>query len=649
MGGQSEDQERAEPLEMLRRRLAGGLARSRLSKTDLARGAGLGRTIVSQAFQDGGPVPSERTVTALGRVLRLPVEELLELRRAAELGVYRDVTGPGRPIAQWDPHDLEVHPAGHAPGTDPSVASGRPVLPGYVRREHDEVPSQAVSDASEGRSRMLVLVGASSTGKTRACWEAVQPLAESGWWLWHPFDPTRADAALEELQRVQPRTVVWLNEAQHYLADPALGERIAAALHGLLTDVRRGPVLVLGTLWPEYAKQYTSLPSSSAADRHSRVRELLAGRTVAVPDRFDTNALAGAAALAENGDLLLADALTRVHKDGYLAQDLAGGPQLLSRFQQASPAARAVLEAAMDARRLGVGLQLPQAFLTDAAHDYLTDRDYDQLPDDWTDAVFTELSHLDHGRQAPLSRVKPRPLRRPPGTTPDSSQTEIPASPALRLADFLEQHGRLTRRHLCPPASFWHAAYTHLTYADDLNALSNAASSRHRLQWAYHLSDRPASARSTDALPVLTLTGETAVNASGADLPAPPVADHSDSKALLAMARARDEAGDREGAEAVAREAADHDNPIVALILSWEREKAGDREGAEALARLSADYGSTTPLLSLAVMRDKAGDHEGAELLARQAADYGSTVSALLSMRWPHGLDPDGTPSLPWQ
>lgn len=64
---------------------------------------------------------------------------------------------------------------------------------------------------------MVVLVGTSSTGKTRACWEAVQPLADKGWRLWHPFDLTRADAALEDLKkRVQPRTVVWLNEAQHY-------------------------------------------------------------------------------------------------------------------------------------------------------------------------------------------------------------------------------------------------------------------------------------------------------------------------------------------------------------------------------------------------------------------------------------------------
>ncbi|MFD0602147.1 transposase [Streptomyces aureus] len=94
---------------------------------------------------------------------------------------------------------------------------------------------------------MVVLAGTSSTGKTRACWEAVQPLAPSGWRLWHPFDPTRAEAALSDLHRVRTRTVVWLNEAQHSLGNPGEGERIAAALHTLLVRPERGPVLVLGS------------------------------------------------------------------------------------------------------------------------------------------------------------------------------------------------------------------------------------------------------------------------------------------------------------------------------------------------------------------------------------------------------------------
>ncbi|WP_152646391.1 hypothetical protein [Streptacidiphilus albus] len=116
----------------------------------------------------------------------------------------------GVPIGSCDPLDLEVHPAENGSGRD---AAAR--LPGYVPRAHDAQLAAVVAQAAAGRSVMAVLVGSSSTGKTRACWEAIQPLAHAGagWRLWHPFDPTRADAALAGIQAVGPRTVVWLNEA----------------------------------------------------------------------------------------------------------------------------------------------------------------------------------------------------------------------------------------------------------------------------------------------------------------------------------------------------------------------------------------------------------------------------------------------------
>jgi hypothetical protein len=115
----------------------------------------------------------------------------------------------------------------------------------------------------------------------------------------------------------------------------------------------------------------------------------------------------------------------------------------------------------MDARRLGVGLNLPQAFLTDAAPDYLHDTDWDQFTDDWAEQAYAEFAQQVHGKQAPLSRATPRPQRHQPG--PSTSAKVPPAQsewPVFRLADYLEQHGRLTRRALCPAASFWHAAHT---------------------------------------------------------------------------------------------------------------------------------------------------------------------------------------------
>ncbi|WP_432250739.1 helix-turn-helix domain-containing protein [Streptomyces sanyensis] len=650
-------------LTALRARLETGRARMRLNQTQLAARAGLSRGTVHKVFKAGEPVPTTDTVVAVARALGLPVGELLALRRTAVGAGDGDRAGPGRPVGQWDPHALEVHPAGMTLESAGGVE--RRVLPGYVAREHDQRLARAVQDAEAGRSRMVVLVGESSTGKTRACWEAVQPLADQGWWLWHPYDPTRAEAALEELHRVGPRTVVWLNEAQHYLGDPHAGERIAAAIHTLLVQPERGPVLVLGTLWPDYATQYTALPSPEAPDPHSRVRELLAARTVNIPAAFDPAALAKATTLAEAGDRLLADALTRAGDDGRVTQDLAGAPELLHRYEQATPAARALLEAAMDARRLRVGLHLPQAFLTDAAPDYLTDTDYDQLTDDWAEQAYAELATPVHGKHAPLRRATPRPQRRPPSPTPTDSPTPSPGGPVFRLADYLEQHGRTTRPDLCPPASFWHAAHTHLTHPDDLNYLAQAAEDRHRLQWAHHLRHRAAHHGGASALACLAVRREQSGDHAGAEALARQAAEYGDPSALVRLAVRREQnldracaktlyqeaadhgsssalvsmswmlmqSGDHAGAEALTRQAAERGDPSALARLSWMRDQIGDHAGAEALTRQAAEYGDPSALVRLAVRREQSGDHAGAEALARQAAERGDP-SALVRLGW---------------
>lgn len=616
----------------LRRRLGDGLAASGLDKTLLSRRTRLSRTTVSGAFRLGGPAPSDRTVAALAKALALPVEELLELLRCAtaptaEPNLGGD-SGPGRPIGQWEPHDLEIHPAGTA--VSRTDLPRQQVLPGYVEREHDQTLAAVVQHARAGRSRMVVLSGTSSTGKTRACWEAVRPLADAGWKLWHPFDPTRAEAALSQLEFVRPRTVVWLNEAQHYFGDTHAGEQIAAALHALLTDERRMPVLVLGTLWPGYDRQYTALPVAGGQDPHSRVRELLAGRTVSVPESFDTKALDAAGLLARNGDHLLADALTRAGAHGRLTQDLAGAPELLRRYETGSPAAQALLQAAMDARRLGVGLHLPQNFLIHAATGYLADADYGELTEDWGEVAFAELAESVHGKHAPLRRV----ASRPPGTPQYATLPSVISDPVYRLADYLEQHGRQARRSLCPPASFWHSAHAVLTDPYAINRLADAAYERYRLEWALHLKRRAVDAGHPEAYRSLAKRLEEAGNRSEAESLLRQAADAGDTRAYTDLAFQRENDGDLEGAESLAHQAAEAGNPkLRALFASW-REEDGDRKRAEALVREIAAAGSPQAMRTLAAWRKEAGDLEEAENLARQAADEGDSEALTLLAGW---------------
>jgi hypothetical protein len=333
-----------------------------------------------------------------------------------------------------------------------------------VEREHDAELESVVAAAAEGASGIAVLVGGSSTGKTRACWQALEQLRSrpDGWRVWHPISPARPEAALRELPRVGPRTVVWLNEAQFYLdvPDGGLGEQIAAGLREALRDPDRAPVLVLATLWPQYWDILTARPASRG-DPHSQARELLAGRYISVPSAFTPAQLER---LPEAGDPRLAQA-ARAAEDGQVIQFLAGAPELMARYRNALPGAAALISAAMDARRLGMQLALPLGFLEAAAPGYLSGTDWDSLPEDWLEQALAYTAAPSKGIRGPLARIRPR-------TTGSASE-----GPAYRLADYLEQAGAQERLDALPPLEFWEAARRHAA-PGDLPALARHAESR---------------------------------------------------------------------------------------------------------------------------------------------------------------------------
>ncbi|MUN41676.1 hypothetical protein [Actinomadura litoris] len=387
--------------------------------------------------------------------------------QAAQAQAVVEAARPGTPLEQvTDPFAVEVH----RPITVDGATTG--LLPPYVRREHDERLDRVVARVLDGASAVTVLVAGSSAGKTRACWEALKPLRRAGGWrLWHPYDPTRPEAALQELDRVGPRTVVWLNETQDYLGGEA-GERVAAKLRALLTDASRGPVLVLGTLWPEHHAALTGRPGS-------QVRQVLGGAVIGVPGTFTGIDLAALGQTAST-DRRLAEAIEHA-EDGHVTQYLAGGPELLERLATADPAAKAVMWAAMDARRLGHRNALPLPLLEQAAPAYLTDLQHDQLGEDWLEQALAYTSRPCKGARGPLTRIRPRPSRTAPSrrardrhSNPDEDHGNVPV---YRLADYLDQHARDTRADQIPPIGFWVAAAAH-AHPGDQHTLGHAARAR---------------------------------------------------------------------------------------------------------------------------------------------------------------------------
>ncbi|MFI7701309.1 hypothetical protein [Nonomuraea sp. NPDC049480] len=519
----------------------------------------------------------------------------------------------GWPLTQVDPIALEVHPAIDAGAAAAVLGS----LPAYLPRAHDQVLADLVAEAEGGASRIVVLVGGSSTGKTRALWEAVRSLREP-WRLWHPIDPSHPQAALAGLRHVRPHTVVWLNESQHYLltADET-GEQVAAALRELLRTNERGPVLVMATLWPEYATMLSTVPKPGEPDRHPQARNLLKGAELLVPDTF-TGPELDAAAKAGNDDPRLAEAVQRA-RFGALTQYLAGGPALIERYQTATVEARAVLHAAMDARRLGHGAALPRLLLEQAAVGYMSQDQWDLLSEDWLEQTFAYLTDPRPCRGAlpPIARIRSRPGSGNP-------QTAM-AEPYYRLADYLEQHGTRSRRLICPPTEFWDAATQHAATPADHAALAISAYDRGRYRYSYNLWGRLAAAGSAYALQRLAGMRERAGDEEEAEQLYRAAAADGDTNALWCLARMRQRAGDQEEAEQLYRAAA-------VGTAHWDlirmREQAGDQEGAEQLARTATD---TRLLIALALKREQAGDQEGAERLARTVADTNALMVLALT------------------
>jgi hypothetical protein len=482
----------------------------------------------------------------------------------------------GRVIGELGETDallLEVHQAVKVR----TAAGTAPVLPVYLPRPFDDRLRREVARAEAG-SRIVVLVGESSTGKTRACWEAIRAVLPE-WRVWHPLSPRRPDAIMQALRcgQVGPRTVIWLNEAQRYLDAGAAGEEVAAALQDLLHQPQRGPILVLGSLWPRYRDQLTS----PGDDRHAAARQLLElAEMIQVPAQF------AGAEVTDHERLIRTDARLRLavgRADGRICQFLAGAFDLEDRYRAAGEVQQAVLCAAIDAYRLGNAPVLTEAFLRDAAHAYLHSHALDAAGCTWFADAMTYLTKPCHGVPGPLSYAWL-------GDDRDDTPGE-----RYGLADFLDHIGRAERAAIYPSARFWDAVSRHMTEPTTLVAF--AASARYRVRF------QRAAALYREA------------------------ADRGDGAALREFARLREQAGDRDEAAALYREAADRGDNTALRALAWLRETAGDRDGAVALYREAADRGDSGALRELTRLRGRTGARDAGAALYRETAGPGNAAT----------------------
>ncbi|EME60925.1 SEL1-like repeat protein [Amycolatopsis decaplanina] len=509
------------------------------------------------------------------------------------------------PIDDLDPFELEVHRAITA--LDATEAA-LPSLPRYVSRPHDDKLRQIVQRASEGTSEFIVLVGGSSAGKTRACWEAIQHLP-AGWTVWHPISPSPAQAVLDGLARVPPYTVVWLNELQHYLVSPEanVSELLAANVRELIRDRQRAPVLIMGTIWPEYLSGITNVPSPDEVDLHPQVRILLDDNKLPIPSRFSQEELVAVRTAASNDPRLRqAVAFSRF---GEITQYLAAGPAMVERYQAAPSPAQAVINAVLDVRRLVDAQDSPRSFLEHAAPGYLSDSEWQSASGHWLDQALTFAGAMCRGASGLVVRRRQK---------PGQSTTD---NPGFTLSDYLAQWGRTSRYFEVPPAEFWQAARDHFADTAVLLSLGSAAADRWRLRHAAMLFERAAEFGNLQALVLLGEMHARSGNFEQAETHYHRAAKLGNSTAQIELARLLDARGKTENAERWLLAAADQHDARALQILAQLAESAGDNARAEQWLREAVEAAGITrtrPLRQLARLRAEAGDQrEAAELRAR--------------------------------
>ncbi|WP_336054028.1 hypothetical protein [Streptomyces sp. CA2R101] len=394
------------------------------------------------------------------------------MTRIRALWVAAQLSAPvGEVVEGLDPFALGVS----RPVSVVQNAGPLPELPPFVERDQDRWLNEFRHFANNERSAMVTLVGGSASGKTRSLQEFLLRLP-SGWRLWHPYDPTRAQAALEHMDQVGPRTVIWLDDAHHYLYDPdaQTAERITAQIRTLLRDPRRGPVLVLATLWPHIWESLTAVPQPGQPDRYAQQRELLStiGYHHFVPKAFLAEEIDEAAGSGDPRLVLAA----RKARGGELTQFLTGIPDLMARYRAAPPAAAGLIRVAETYRRLGHSTALPAAMLKEAALELLADHEVGALADDWAQEAFRYCTALCRGVPGLLVRVR--------NGIPEGQEV-------FKLNEYLEETGRFASDPV--HEVFWKSAASHASSQDQL-ALAHAAERQGNLPQALLLTEAAAAA-----------------------------------------------------------------------------------------------------------------------------------------------------------
>ncbi|ADD43364.1 tetratricopeptide repeat protein [Stackebrandtia nassauensis] len=393
-------------------------------------------------------------LTEQNRTLEALRHEVAELASAPVDGFTIDMPL----VRDTEPLALGVHRAITSDFEEPP--SPRPL---YVMRSADHRLRRLISGVDS--RRMCLLVGESSTGKTRGAWEAIRDRVPE-WTLVRP-DSARDLNRLTEANAVPPESVVWLDEAQDFLSGPDAAES-AQSLLRLLNEGPQ-PLLLIATIWPTY------LPDPHADDRGSRlVRQLLNDHCEQIdwPDSFASVVVES----DEVSDLIARDprlrtAFATAGESAKVTQVLSGGTQAVRQYRDGDSDAANMVRAAVLMRKLGHHGPLPMSLLRAGFAALVDAADTDER----ADAALASACRPIHGVAALTEVVEDGQFR-------------------YRVHDYVYQQLPPNGVFFSVPAGLWDALMAHTDDVDTRASIASAAKVRHLLEIAYQLA-RPAAER----------------------------------------------------------------------------------------------------------------------------------------------------------
>ncbi|MFB7273552.1 hypothetical protein [Streptomyces sp. NPDC056244] len=298
----------------------------------------------------------------------------LTVNASAESATPRYLRNPAHwPLAgEWDALSAGAHRA--RPGVDGSR------LPPYVSRDIDVALRERIAQGG-----LILVVGDSTAGKTRAAFEALRDVFPGHRVLVPPVGSSLRQVP-DAVERSQSSSVVWLDDLEKYLVPEGLEPEV-------LTDLAQLGTPIVATMRLKAYETFTSEHDSGIGSQALRVAEVLDLHRL-----WSDTELAHA---ANCDDSRILDALAHHGLFG-VAEYLAAGPALLQEWRRARSApgharGAALVAAAVDLTRTGLRGPWSRALLTELHEHHLADAGGPVLRPESLDAAFAWASRIRYG------------------------------------------------------------------------------------------------------------------------------------------------------------------------------------------------------------------------------------------------------------